>query len=514
VCPVPADLISRTVEWIIHLDNHGNQWSETAGESSTPKELGEAMNGATGNNDSHAVSVPLVFISHKHVDRQIAGVLADFINEESRGEVDVHNSSNSSYLGPATGERLTDALREVLWRTDVLLLIYTSADQDWSFCMWEAGVATDSQSPDTRTVVLQCGDDVPPPFQGFVRVDLRNKEDVRKFVSEFFLDANYFPRRGRGLTPRWKRDSVLKAADGLHAALSAVIQPVASTFSYLWPSLQLRVDGTISDPVRANPVDRAACRAAVSQGARVSEWFQAAPDLFGVQDIKGATLGELRDRWSQATGSPDTAWHESCCDQIVDVILGVAPVVRQEELQRPGADTTLTPALTRWRRGVDDTDFEFEFIDMSNPRGIPVEARMLSVDRIQAKTVADAPKVKLVTLSADMMSQRINRLPVLDAESRIKFVVHKSVIDGFIVALITSGRLNDTVTLDDLLREPAHENLISAVVFVPPETSMADARLTMVAKKNCQDVFITPGGRPDEPILGWLTNTDFRRTKA
>lgn len=469
--------------------------------------------------DSRSTDIPLVFISHKHVDRQIAQVLADFINEESRGEVEVHNSSNSNYLGPVGGERLTDALRRVLWRTDVLLLIYTAADQDWSFCMWEAGVATDSASPNTRTVVLQCGDEVAPVFQGFVRVDLRNRDDVRKFVIEFFLDAGYFPRRNRGLTPRWKRESVQHAADQLHAALSKVIQPANSSFSHLWPCIRLRVDRGTASVVRSHSmdrIDRAACRVAISEGAMVSGQFQGAIDLFGMADFKGKSFAQMLANWNQASGQADTAWHESCCDQILDVLLSASPVVRQEELMRPGSEITFTPALTRWKKG-DDSEFEFEFIDMSNPRGIAVDTRMLPLAAIKSKLLEDAQQTSLTELSEKLDDQQICRLPILDAKSRLLFVVHKSVIDGFLVALLRKNEKEkqiNNVFLGDLLKEPVLTGLITAAAFVPIDSTMADARLAMINKERCQDVFVTEHGQADEPILGWLTNNDFRRSGA
>jgi integrase len=41
--------------------------------------------------------------------------------------------------------------------------------------MWECGVATKPDSPETRIIVLQCGTEVPPVFQDQVRVQKRIK---------------------------------------------------------------------------------------------------------------------------------------------------------------------------------------------------------------------------------------------------------------------------------------------------------------------------------------------------
>ena len=86
----------------------------------------------------------------------------------------MHLSSSPEFTGPRFGRGLNDQLRQALWNTEVLILVYTSADQDWSYCMWECGVATQPQSPNTNIIVFQCGSDVPAPFQDVLRVNARS----------------------------------------------------------------------------------------------------------------------------------------------------------------------------------------------------------------------------------------------------------------------------------------------------------------------------------------------------
>jgi hypothetical protein len=78
------------------------------------------------------MSDPLLFISHKHSDTKIAQVLGNFIRSSSNGDVEVHLSSNPDFKGPKfSKENLNSQLRNTLWTTDVLILLYTTADQDW-----------------------------------------------------------------------------------------------------------------------------------------------------------------------------------------------------------------------------------------------------------------------------------------------------------------------------------------------------------------------------------------------
>jgi hypothetical protein len=76
---------------------------------------------------------------------------------------------------------------------EVLILIYTSSDEDWSYCMWECGVATHPQSPNTAIIVFQCGTDIPAPFHDVVRVNVRQYDDIKKFTDQFLRDPTYCP---------------------------------------------------------------------------------------------------------------------------------------------------------------------------------------------------------------------------------------------------------------------------------------------------------------------------------
>ena len=80
-----------------------------------------------------SVPTPSLFISHKHSDARIADVLGTFIEAKSTGRVKVHLSSNPDFEGPRFGKGLNAQLRQALWNTDVLILLYTSADQRLKF---------------------------------------------------------------------------------------------------------------------------------------------------------------------------------------------------------------------------------------------------------------------------------------------------------------------------------------------------------------------------------------------
>ena len=141
---------------------------------------------------------PLIFISHKHADRAIANVVRSFITEQTRSTVPVFQSSDPTSVTPSVGRTLNVDLRNALWNAGAVILIYTAPDQDWGYCMWECGVATVQDSPDTRIILLHCGDSAPSLFDGQLGVNARNKLSVQTFVTQFMTQPDFLPeRRGR-----------------------------------------------------------------------------------------------------------------------------------------------------------------------------------------------------------------------------------------------------------------------------------------------------------------------------
>ena len=121
-----------------------------------------------------AMTGPNVFISHRHADKAIAETVADFLHQRSSGAATIFCSSSVDHVTPVAGVSLEQSLKKALASCDVVVLVFTAESEDWSFCMWECGVATDprDQRP-TNVVVFQCGDNAPKPYVDYLRVDLR-----------------------------------------------------------------------------------------------------------------------------------------------------------------------------------------------------------------------------------------------------------------------------------------------------------------------------------------------------
>jgi len=77
---------------------------------------------------------PRIFLSHRFADKPIADVIRR--NLARWGFDDIYQA------GPRLGDPLTDELRDVLEDVDLVILVYTVTDEEWSWCMWECGLAT------------------------------------------------------------------------------------------------------------------------------------------------------------------------------------------------------------------------------------------------------------------------------------------------------------------------------------------------------------------------------------
>lgn len=233
-----------------------------------------------------------LFISHKHSDAQIAQVIADFVSTKSLGMVSVHVSSDPHYNGPRLGKSLNQELCNALQSSDILILVYSSSDEDWSYCMYECGVATDPKSPHTNIIVFQCGRDSPSPFNDQLRVNARNLDDIRKFTKAFFTDPTFFPNGTKALASSFKETQCDEAADQLYLKLNALgvlppleVQPTEDVLA--WPSLKLQVAEGVIEKVIGSSVSQVheICEKLLREQASVIESTNRASLLFGMTSL-------------------------------------------------------------------------------------------------------------------------------------------------------------------------------------------------------------------------------------
>jgi hypothetical protein len=463
---------------------------------------------------------PLIFISHKHTDKDIATAIADVIKNRTLNGVRIYQSSNWKFDGPRFGPGLNNELRQALWNSDALILIYTSEDQNWQYCMYECGVATQPDSPDTRIVVFQCGRDVPTPFAADLRVDVHNPENIKRFTKQLLTSPTFFPRMGKALAPDADNEALEKTAEELFQKIGEQVADPSNWQTDEWPAWPfLRVELpklAVEKLELASSADRVKVSRQIVEGHGVVVKSDArAAALFGLNGLQEKhKFGDLLRTWKDNFPRADATWFDSCCEQIMVGARREFPVIRWARLREVGSESEYTPVLSSVKRlpfGSKSTQFDIYFYNLSDPRAVPVESKMIPVSEFFYKSLGQIipETLRLTDMVKELDQKRLNRIPLFNAENHPLYIVHRSMIDKFIVRRVMSGGGGNPsdLTLADLLADEEMKKVFSnTFVVVKRQASLAEAKDAMVARPGCSDVFVTDEGGHDEPVVGWLTN--------
>jgi hypothetical protein len=146
----------------------------------------------------------------------------------------------------------------------------------------------------------------------------------------------------------------------------------------------------------------------------------------------------------------------------------------------------------------------------------PVGQVMIPSSQIDSYVVAagdDPEAIKLNALYDRMRSLGRHRIPILSASGSVLYVVHDSTIAGFADAVRKdpADPRRFTETMRNLLQDGTFKKLVTAIGFVGANAVLADVRVAMRSVEGCNDVFVTTGGKQDDPVIGWVTNTDLAK---
>ncbi|MGR7025565.1 toll/interleukin-1 receptor domain-containing protein [Geodermatophilus sp. URMC 62] len=460
-----------------------------------------------------------LFISHKHSDARIAQVLADFVESRTLGQVSVHMSSDPRYKGPRLGKNLNEELGEALYSCDVLLLVYTSADEDWSYCMFECGVATDPRSPRTNIIVFQCGADIPAPFADQLRVNVRDLKDLRKFTKAFFTDRDFFPKAEAAFAPNFPDDRCDEAARELYDALASpgILPPLEAMpveDIHAWPLLRLDVALPEIESI-AHSVDPGAleaCRRLLLEQALISYSSSRAPILFGLESLPpNMPFGDLLAAGGGAAAREESPpWVNACAVQVLRVARRRLTSMRWESFQEVDGDAVYTPIVTRMRRVPADGRAQFDIyaFELANPHCVAVAQRMIDISSVYLKHLdASTRNTRLRDLRNEMHENDRERLPILSEEEWPLHLVHRSMLERYMLDHELRGESLDKLTLGAFLEQARTDYLAETFATLAPTASLADAQRAMAGP--VRDVFVTVDGSPESPVLGWLSNVQL-----
>jgi hypothetical protein len=278
------------------------------------------------------MSKPLFFVSHKHDDALIAEKVAKFVRTVTGGGVEVFVSSSPLFEGPRVGKGLNQELKNALWKAGIVILIYSTADKDCSWCMWECGLADDPQSPETKVVVLQCRDDQPEIFRGNVRVQAWQRDSLVSFARRF-MEPDFCPGAGGAISDLNDRELETEA-ESLHEELrEPIAQLKAETWS-AWPVLRVELGrDRLNEAMAKRPAEQLpAVRKVLLDSGKIIGSSSGSAQLFGKAEIERDTaVGVLVRGWQDSQPGRSSEWLErpriwcfGCCSTTWSDSIGIA----------------------------------------------------------------------------------------------------------------------------------------------------------------------------------------------
>jgi hypothetical protein len=262
-------------------------------------------------------------------------------------------------------------------------------------------------------------------------------------------------------------------------------------------------------------------RQIISDHARVIRSDARGAQLFGKQGLPARLkFGELLTTWKDKYPDVETAWFDSCCEQIMVCARRGFPVICWAAMREIGGDGCFTPVVTRVQRlpFSGTVQFDVHFFNLSDPRAVLVTSRMVSISELFHKRLGDVnpQTLRLKDVVQELTIQRRNRLPLLTENGAPLYVVHRSMIEQFLVkSMLRGDGAKDPIglTLADLLEDLEMKAVFDrSFAVVGRQSTLAEAKAAMVAKEGCSDVFVTRGGTAQEPVLGLLTNVEIARS--
>ena len=285
------------------------------------------------------------------------------MEEWSIGRISIFQSSDPK-ISTRIGAPLSSELKAALKDVDVVILVYTSADQDWSYCMWECGVATDPKREHARNVVFQCTVDVPAPFSDQVRVKI-TEDEIMKFTKQFYKDPKFFPGFDEAFAPDVGEDALKGLSKTLYERLLEVIPLRQLEEMNRWDFITLTLDSLHVREIRDEKDRETAFKLAadiIKNHCVVQKAEDSAFKHFGFSTFeKDIKFGSLFGRWEQNAGDSPKKWASDLYEEMTKAIRNENAEPKWEFLKstRPDVNWWYYPVVSRTRILPDDS-MEFD----------------------------------------------------------------------------------------------------------------------------------------------------------
>lgn len=292
-----------------------------------------------------------IFISHKHTDREIANVIKANLKRWNIPADAIYQSSDPTGAGPIIGNPLAQDLKKALYQANAVFLVYTFADENWDYCMWECGVATDPNpdSPNTtKIIVFQATKDIPRVFNNEIRINITEKDDILKFTTQFHTQEGFYLKQS-AYASDIEQVILKERSNKLYEDLNQVIPPHSPEERSRWDFFTLKLNSDSLQRINQEQSDDSKINT-IQTESEVVYSFGAAPKHFNFDNftpnLKFFDLIEQWKRWrnrrlksSEQENIPQE-WIEELCREMLRAI--------EKESAEPIWQLMKTPVYPTW----------------------------------------------------------------------------------------------------------------------------------------------------------------------
>ena len=151
-----------------------------------------------------------------------------------------------------------------------------------------------------------------------------------------------------------------------------------------------------------------------------------------------------------------------------------------------------------------------------------ISVRSVMINRNSIKDIkiakdADETSIKVKDMLAMFKAESITRIPIFRDDIILYSVYDASVFRFLSDRQLAHNPINmDTATLAEFLAHDlgdgtTFKSIVTIMAFTSADGTLEDAKSALAAGGGARDVFVTKGGKADEPVLGWLTDIDIAR---
>lgn len=310
-----------------------------------------------------------IFISHRHDDKQIADVINNNLQLWGISKNSIYQSSAAGGGGPTFGEDLNENLRNALDEAEVVFLVYTFNDWDWSYCMYECGLGTNPKKPNTRIIIFQTTKDIPEVLKNQIRVNI-TPENIYRFTEQFHKLENFF-RDQEAFAPDISSNILQQRSQTFYEDLLKVIpkHPREPRNRWDFVILKLNVDSLTKIEQEQNKDNKLNI---IQEESEIISYFGDATKHFGYDFFPTpAFFKELIIRWKNSDGEERQEWIQELFEEMLRGI-NYAPAKPTWELMKSKhwENFWMYPVVNHVTVNSDDS-MEFEIYIYRLPGSLP-----------------------------------------------------------------------------------------------------------------------------------------------